>query len=224
MTRLLFCGMLVPLALLAQGEGSTHALQSVDVVLERSTHGDWTAIDPGLILDSGDLVRFRFRTNFDGFLYVINSGTSGTQSLLFPGEATGKNNRVQAGADYFVPSTSASFKIAGPPGHDIIYWLVSPVPLAGNLAGDLVPETPHSPARLMPRCDESIFRARGLCIDSGAGPRNVPAGEPLPPAIGSVPNMTRRELVIMQNKTKARVTAPGALNGPVIYEFRVAHR
>ena len=54
----------------------------------------------------GDLLRFRFRTTFDGYLYVLDSGTSGAQSLVFPGDATGRDNRVLAGREYFVPSTS----------------------------------------------------------------------------------------------------------------------
>ncbi len=120
--------LLLPLALLAQS-------QSIEVVMERNQNGVWKAIDPGLVLDPGDLLRFRFRTTFDGYLYVIDAGTSGAQTLLFPGDDTGRNNRVLAGKEYFVPSTGASFKVAGPAGHDIIYWLLSPVPLGGNPGG-----------------------------------------------------------------------------------------
>jgi len=209
--------LLLPLALLAQS-------QSIEVVMERNQNGVWKAIDPGLVLDPGDLLRFRFRTTFDGYLYVIDAGTSGAQTLLFPADDTGRNNRVLAGKEYFVPSTGASFKVAGPAGHDIIYWLLSPVPLAGNPAAALgAPQTPHPVGKLTPRCDDSIFRARGLCIDSSAGPRNVAPQEDLPGAISSVPQMTRRELVIVQDQNKSRVISPSTLTGPVIYEFRVAH-
>jgi hypothetical protein len=189
--------------------------QSMEIVLERHESGAWKTIDPGLVLGQGDLVRFRFRATFDGYLYVINSGTSGSQSLLFPGDSTGRDNRVQAGKDYFVPSTNASFKVAGPAGHDVVYWLVSPVPLDGNPTA-MAPKRPAG--TLVPRCDQTIFRARGLCIDSSAGPRNVPADAALP-----FPNMTRRELVIVQDKDKARVSPSGKLTGPIVYEFRLAH-
>ena len=189
--------------------------QSMEIVLERHESGAWKTIDPGLVLGQGDLVRFRFRATFDGYLYVINSGTSGSHSLLFPGDSTGRDNRVQAGKDYFVPSTGASFKVAGPAGHDIVYWLVSPVPLGSNP----VAAAPKRPAgALVPRCDQTIFRARGLCIDSSAGPRNVPADTALP-----FPNLTRRELVIVQDKDKARVSPSGKMTGPIVYEFRLAH-
>ena len=177
------------------------------------------------MLNPGDLVRFRIRNNFDGNLYVINYGTSGTRSLLFPGEETGRTNKVVAGTEYLVPSTGASFQVAGPPGHDVVYWLVSPVPLAGDPIASLASEQEPRPApSLIPRCDQSIFRARGLCIDSSAGPRNVPAEEALPDAISSIAKMSRRELVIVKEKELARVSVPTALSGPVVYEFRIAHR
>jgi hypothetical protein len=199
--------------------------QSVEISLERNRGSVWKSIDPGLVLDQGDLLRFRFRTSFNGYLYVINAGTSGTQTLLFPGDATGRGNRVQAGKDYFVPSTAdASFRVAGPPGQDVVYWLVSPVPLESNPAATLDRSEPRPSGKLIPRCDDAVYRARGLCIDSSAGPRNVGEEETLPDGISAVPKMTRRELVIVQNKDTARVSSPAGVTGPVIYEFRVAHR
>lgn len=217
MLRIVWAAVFTVGALLAQ-------TQSMEIVLERHETGAWKTIDPGLVLGQGDLLRFRFRATFDGYLYVINSGTSGTQSLLFPGDKTGRDNRVQAGKDYFVPSTDASFKVSGPAGHDIVYWLVSPVPLDGNPAAALGRSPPRKPAgTLVPRCDQSIMKARGLCIDSSAGPRNVGAEEHLPGPISSAPNLTRRELVIVQDKDKAKVSSSGKLTGPIVYEFRLAH-
>jgi hypothetical protein len=195
--------------------------QSMEIVLERHETGAWKTIEPGLVLGQGDLVRFKFRATFDGYLYVINSGTSGTQSLLFPGDSTGRDNRVLAGKDYFVPSTGASFKVAGPAGHDVVYWLVSPVPLDGNPAAALGRTPAKKPAgTLVPRCDQTILKARGLCIDSSAGPRNVGANEQLPEAL---PKFTPRELVIVQDKDRTRVSSTGKLTGPIVYEYRLAH-
>ena len=39
-------------------------------------------------------MRFRFRTNFDGYLYVTNLGTSGKYEQLFPRQETGQDNRI----------------------------------------------------------------------------------------------------------------------------------
>jgi hypothetical protein len=214
MLRLLCIAVLAAASLPAQ-------TQSMEIVLERHESGAWKTIEPGLVLGQGDLLRFKFRATFDGYLYVINSGTSGAQSLLFPGDSTGRDNRVLAGKDYFVPSTGASFKVSGPAGHDVVYWLVSPVPLDGNPATALRQTPARKPAgTLVPRCDQTIMKARGLCIDSSAGPRNVGDDEQLPDAL---PKLTRRELVIIQDKDRARVSSSGKLTGPIVYEFRLAH-
>ena len=76
--------------------------QWIEIVLERHDFRGWRTIDAGLVLNRDDLVRFRFRTDFAGYLYVINSGTSGTRSLLFPAEESGTNNQFAASTDYLV--------------------------------------------------------------------------------------------------------------------------
>jgi hypothetical protein len=216
-----FKGRTVLAAVLLAAAALPAQTQSMEILLERHASGAWKTIEPGLVLGQGDLVRFRFRATFDGYLYVINSGTSGTQSLLFPGDSTGRDNRVLAGKDYFIPSTGASFKVSGPAGHDVVYWLVSPVPLDGNPAAALGrAQAPKPAATLVPRCDQTIMKARGLCIDSSAGPRNVGADETLPEAL---PKLTRRELVIVQDKDRARVSSQGKLTGPIVYEYRLPH-
>jgi len=216
---------------LPQGRTAAAPQQSpsrIEIVLERQEGSNWSRIDPGLILESSDRLRFRFKTNFGGYLYVMNYGTSGHYDLLFPREETGLQNRVEPGRDYQVPATQAWFRVAGPPGHDIVYWMVSPVAFDGG--GDssagfaMPPSVARPPATLLPRCDDSILRARGLCIDSGAGPRNVADDEQLPENLKHVPRVQSRELTIMRQKESSTVSSPVPLSGPVIYEFRVAHR
>ena len=79
--------------------------QRVEIVMEKRDHGAWAAIDPATILERGEQVRFRFRTNFEGFFYVVNSGTSGSQTLLFPRSETGRRNNVSSGREQTVPAT-----------------------------------------------------------------------------------------------------------------------
>ena len=75
----------------------------MEILLERLDGDTWHTIDPGLVLAQGDRVRFRFRTNFDGYLYVMNQSTSGKYEQLFPREETGQDNRIAAGKEYQVP-------------------------------------------------------------------------------------------------------------------------
>jgi hypothetical protein len=181
----------------------------MELVLERMDGAAWHAIDPALVLQQGDRVRFRFRTNFDGYLYVTNQSTSGKYEQLFPREETGQDNRVSADREYQVPATAAAFRIAGPAGHEIVYWLVSPAPLTA------APPAPRQkPLTLTPRCDDSVLRARGDCIDNSAGPKLAPRGE----------TDGQSDLLLMRSQNTAVISSPVPLTGPVIYEFHLAHR
>lgn len=199
----------------------------IEITLERQQGEAWRAVDPGLVLESGDRVRFRFRANFDGYLYVMNQGSSGAYTVLFPREETGQQNQIKSGQEYLVPATEAWFRVAGPPGYDIVYWLASPVALPGKApAYKPLPPPPTSPppGNLLPRCDDAIFRARGLCVDSGAGPKQVPGKQALPENLAGVPGAAGRELIIMRKENQSVVSSPAPLSGPIVYEFRLAHK
>jgi hypothetical protein len=196
------------------------------VVLEKWSGQSWKAIDPGHVLNQGDRVRFRFTADFDGYLYVTNLGTSGRYELLFPTADTGAENRVEAGKSYLVPATKAQFIVAGPAGHDISYWMVSPRPMNPTdlLPAGGAPAAPRVPPhRMKPRCDDSLFRARGECIDSSAGLRSVPDDNALPKSWSKLNRANSRELFFMRQSETQVITAPAKTEGPVIYEFRIAH-
>jgi hypothetical protein len=199
--------------------------QRMEITLERQQGGSWVVVDPGFVFDAGDRLRFRFRANFNGYLYVMDYGTSGKYSLLFPREETGEDNRIEAGREYRIPATESWFRVDGPPGHDLVYWLVSPLPLAQGGPGlPVLPKDRQPPKTLLPRCDDSIFRARGLCVDSSAGLRAVPDSEELPENMLDIPRARSRELVIVKKGESTLVSSPASLTGPVIYEFRLAHK
>jgi hypothetical protein len=196
----------------------------MELMLERLDGATWKTIDPALVLAQGDHVRFRFRTNFDGYLYVTNQSTSGKYEQLFPREETGQDNRILAGKDYQVPATSVAFRIAGPPGHEIVYWLVSPARLTDVPARPTLPPTGNTtPLTLMPRCDEGVLKARGDCVDSSAGPKLIPRDVDVSKDL-SAANAASRDLLFMRQKDTAVISSPEPLTGPVIYEFQLAHR
>jgi hypothetical protein len=145
---------------------------------------------------------------------------------LFPRVETGRDNRIASGSEYQVPTTETVFKIAGPAGYETVYWLVSPLRLNESVP-TLRPVAPGTPSRplkdLRPRCDDTILRARGECIDSTAGPKLVPRGEELPQAPAQA-GENSRELLFMRQQGKAVIASSEPLTGPVIYEFRLAHK
>jgi hypothetical protein len=207
---------------LAQSRTMSQGAHRMEISLERLDGETWRIVDPGLVLAQGDRVRFRYRTNFDGYLYVTNLGTSGKYEQLFPRENTGVENHVRPSKDYQVPATSASFRIAGPAGHDIVYWMVSPARLIDGLPPPPAPAAP-APKTLIPRCDNSILRARGDCVDSTAGPKLVPR-DLVSHSLADAAGRGERDLVFMREGQAAVISSPAPLTGPVIYEFRLAHK
>jgi hypothetical protein len=211
----------------SQPESMSQGPHRMEILLERMNGGKWTTVDPQLIFAQNDRVRFRFRTNFDGYLYVMNRSTSGKYEQLFPREETGQDNRITAGKNYLIPATQAVFRIGGPPGQEIIYWLVSPVELSdGTQKYKPLPPPPPPDQRLpkdmVPRCDDTIFRARGECVDSSAGPRGITQGETLPKNLAGAAQP--RDLIFMRNQSTSVIASAVPLAGPIIYEFRLAHK
>src|SRR5579863_8285636 len=201
----------------------------MEISLERRAAVAWHTVDPGLVLEPNDRVRFRFHTNFDGYLYVMNESTSGAYSMLFPSEETGRENQIRAGKDYTVPATQTLFRITGPPGHEIVYWMVTPAELpAGKSQYVPLPPPPPKeklvPSNMTPRCDDTLFRARGDCIDTSAGPKNVTSRELLPDNLAHVPAGSSGDLMFLRKQNTAVVSSPVPLKGPVIYEFHLAHK
>ncbi|MEO8128163.1 MAG: DUF4384 domain-containing protein [Bryobacteraceae bacterium] len=196
--------------LLAVSGGFAQNASRMEITLERRDGSAWKSVDPGMVLAANDRVRFRFKSNFKGYLYVINHSTSGTSTLLFPRQDTGSVNQIDAGKEYVVPATQGAFRVEGPEGYDVISWMVSPV----MLAAPSLPERsePPAPVEMKPRCDDTIFKARGDCVDTAAGPKS-PAD-----------SKASRELVFMRQKNSSVIASPIPLQGPVVYEFRLAHR
>ena len=204
---------------------SNTAGNRMEINVERQAADSWRAIEPGTVLAGGDAVRFKFKSNFDGYLYVINYGTSGRRALLFPleGAAPGAN-QVRAGQEYVIPPGAGRYRVAGPPGFDTIYWIVSPIELPMALPAE--PAVPgNAPSRpdptLIPRCDDEILRARGDCVDSRGGFQQVDEQRAQAPAM---PKTSSRGLFFIRRQKTSVVSTPAKLTGPVMYEFRLAHR
>jgi hypothetical protein len=210
----------------SQSRTMTEGAHRMEITLERLDAGAWHSIDPALVLAQGDRVRFRFRTNFEGFLYVMNQSTSGKYEQLFPRDETGQDNKVAANKEYQVPSTSTAFRIAGPPGFETVYWLVTPARLtdAPPRLGKLPSESSVKPPTLIPRCDDTVLRARGDCIDHAAGLKLVPRGADLPQNLASQADSAQRDLMFLQQKDTVAIASTAPLTGPVIYQFRLAHK
>ena len=214
-------------------QSSPAAPMLVDIALERrSKEGKVEPMAAGHVFQTGDIVRLRLKSHYDGFLYVLNQGTTGRFSTIFPGVETGASNRVRANQQYLVPAVEDGwFEVEGPAGFDILYFLLSPTPLASPPAAAFAAPGPASSLR--PRCNDEIFKARGECTDDSAGPAALPLGTAIPaPLVPLAPNASRDLVFVdeaegavgVSNRTPAANQAVPAPSAPVLYTFRLAHQ
>jgi uncharacterized protein DUF4384 len=208
--RFLAIFLLASLSFGEQSRVSQQGAHRMEITLERYESGSWRVIDPALVLDKNDKIRFKFKANFPGYLYVTNQSTSATNSLLFPRKDTGANNRIFANREYVVPTTKGAFRVDGPAGYDVVAWMISPVEL-GRPDAPPVPSTP--PANMTPRCDDTLFKARGECFDTAAGPQAAARKDE-----------NGKDLVFIREKDSSVITSPSTLKAPLVYEFHLAHR
>ena len=221
-------GLMLVLLPLAQGQSGKPF--RMEILLEKEDHGKGVVMEPGHVFESGDRLRFRFTSNFSGTLFVMDRGTSGAYSLLFPKQDTGTNDRMEAGKPYLLPATDQGwFRVTGPAGHDIVYFVVTSASAGTGATAVPVPHMPppdshplddaHDASSLTPRCNDELFRARGDCIDSSAGPKA--AGDSLPPNLTGI---KARDLFFMREDKTTVVSSPQPIESPVVYEFHIAHK
>ena len=195
----------------------------LDITLERRKNGKVESMATGHVFQAGDVIRMRLNSHFVGFLYVMNQGTSGKFTTVFPAADTGNDNRVTPDKVYLVPATEDGwFEVQGPAGFDTLYFLLSPTALATPSVSSFVAPGPVS--SLKPRCDDKIFRSIGECTDPSAGPAAVAPGAVLPAPLVPLAGSASRDIVFSKKKGQATVEVAGSSIAPMLYTFRLAHQ
>ncbi len=96
----------------------------------RSPDGTEGDVESTTTFRSGDRVRFSFDSNIDGFLYVVQQGSSGRWTVLFPGPRINDGkNAIQRGEEYQVPSNDW-FLFDATPGSEQVFVFLSRDPMA----------------------------------------------------------------------------------------------
>jgi len=201
----------------------------MEITVERQVKENVEVTSPQHVFHSGDLVRFRFKPSFDGYLYVMDQSTSGKYLLLYPAKDARDANRVESGKEYLIPASKGEwFRVDDPPGYETVYFVISPVELKEGAAAPQPPPAepppPGAPAELLPRCDDSAFRARGECIDVMAGARAVGKDDAVPAQLPPISGAGSRDITVINKSTTSVVAPSNGEDGPLIYEFRLAHK
>jgi hypothetical protein len=196
---------------------------ALEIALERKLpDGKAEPVPATHVFAAGDTIRIRVTSEYDGYLYVMDQGTSGHFSTVFPSLAAGSNNQVHKGQAYLIPSTDDGwFEVSGPAGFDVLYFLLSPETIVSPTASSFVAPGPIS--SLKPRCNDAVFKARGECTDISAGPAPVPKNAALPAPIAPLAAAASRDITVTKKKDGVTVTSEGSKTAPVIYMFRLAH-
>lgn len=230
------CELILPILVLLVAGTTTDTARATDseglisIRLEQQDGTLMRTVPQNTVFHTGDILRFRITSHIAGFLYVVDRGTTGTTATLFPASGDTADNTIARDQSYLVPADGDGwFRVSGPSGFDILYFLVSatPIELPPAASGGRTQETPESappPPGLLPRCDDQIFKARGECLDPSAGVAPLTSGAAVPRELVPLAKIASRDIILTDDGdgTAVRPASPATL--PLIYTFRLAHR
>lgn len=99
-------------------------------VMLRGVDGEYNEVMPGSIFHSGDHIRLSFLANRAGYFYVIQKGSTGTWSPIFPPpNSPADANQISAGQLQTVPSGTKTFAFDQNPGDEKLYIILSRAPI-----------------------------------------------------------------------------------------------
>jgi hypothetical protein len=189
--------------------------QPFQVLVDLNSERGWQHVDAATVFTAGQEIRFRIRSAIPGYVYLLDETPLGEQNWIYP-EPEGTVRRLLANREYTIPAHGV-YRVSAQPGYDILYWVVSPVRLSA------VPQLPLRPQRrpagkLLPRCQDSVLRARGLCTDEQAGSARPAQSATAAELAKQIAGGTGSE---PGQDGAAVLTSSGNV---VIYEMRLAHK
>jgi uncharacterized protein DUF4384 len=181
----------------------------------------WKAADVQTVFKQKDRLRFKFRTSVPGYLYILNQGSGGTVSWLYP--VQGKPANMLTGAhEVIIPSAEGSWVIGGPAGFDTLYWIMRDTPMS---LPEIAAEKLDVPSTMVSRCpEESSSSQQMACLDKNAGAKPLSDPKKLQGALGISDTLVARDLTFESKPKATEITtdADSSSNG-IIYQVRIAH-
>jgi hypothetical protein len=98
-------------------------------LLQKDPGGRYAEVLPSTVFHSGDHVKLSVMANHSGYLYIIQQGSSGNWSPIYPSQDAAKDsNYIEPGQVYEVPDGGA-FELNGQPGKERLFILLSVNPI-----------------------------------------------------------------------------------------------
>ena len=98
-------------------------------LLLRDSDGHYNEVSPTAVFHNGDHLRLSVMANQPGYLYVIQQGSSGSWSSIYPGKHASDNgeptNRLEAGNVYQIPDGKGAFRFDQNPGQEKLFLVLS---------------------------------------------------------------------------------------------------
>lgn len=112
-------------------------LPGMKIWLERQIEcdGQFFAVAPTSVFKSGDCLRAKFRLNFDGYLTIINLGTSRKNTVIFPLED--QNNRIYPKTENYLPDNQG-WEFDEEQGNEQLIFIISRLNIPAKFIKDLV--------------------------------------------------------------------------------------
>jgi hypothetical protein len=104
-------------------------LPGTKITIELLRNGKLRFVRPTFTFRSGDKIRLRLKTNFEGFVSVLNVGSSGDVNLLYP--VRGLNNYIKPTSDYQIPQGDGWIVFDNQSGTEIVSVIMSEDQLEG---------------------------------------------------------------------------------------------
>jgi hypothetical protein len=108
-------------------------LPGTKVTIELLRNGETSEVAPNYQFRSGDRIRLRMQTNFEGYISLVNVGSSGTVQTLYP--ADGVARPIYPSQDFLVPESGSWIVFDDTPGVELLTVVMSSKPLAGSTDG-----------------------------------------------------------------------------------------
>jgi hypothetical protein len=96
-------------------------------ILKALPGGGQMEVLPDTAFKAHDAIRLSIESNKTGYLYIIQQGSSGTWTPLYPEQ--GKQHEIQPGKEYIVPSEGGSFEFDEHAGQERLFVLLSQTPM-----------------------------------------------------------------------------------------------
>jgi hypothetical protein len=100
-------------------------------VMRRNAEHNYEEVDADSVFHSGDHIRLSFLPNESGYFYVIEQGSTGAWSPIYPPvDAAPDANKISAGQLQVVPEGTKSFEFDQNPGDEKLFVILSRTPIA----------------------------------------------------------------------------------------------